>query len=794
MPRELNQTAITEDEIDLKHVLGRLIAQKITIFTIFSIVVVLGTLYTYFLPPIYQTSTVIRIQANDRYGGNNNDMLQMAMQGGSNTEIDSEIEVLKSNSLVTVALEQIPFNMRYFRTSNFKSSELYDQTPFYVTHCKMTGSAFFGRKFTITPDKNGFWLDIKPTWRERLGLNEGPTYHGHHTFGKIIKTPYFEFKITQRSQFNSGEYFFTINDTQTLVEGLVMPNLDVKKVGEYTSLVKITFQDNIPKRAQLFTNALANAYIQQSIAYNTEEASKKLNFIDQQLQDVKKELQASAIEVENFKQTHNTMDISAETTASIDKLSNYDQQLAQVEIEEDQAERISNVLKKGDFSALSIAPLGLSDPLIGNLMLTLSETERKKKALLVEYTDKHPDVVQLNSQIEKLKKEIVSNLSSLHQGIANRKQSIQKVINRNEGFFQTLPETERQYVEKTRTFTVNEKIYMYLLEKQSEASIARASTVSGNRIVDTASLPLAPIKPNKSLFLMVFAIVGLILGIAVAFLRDFLDDTIKGAEEIIKETNIPIIGTIPFISEAINTHHIVKDNPTSVYAESFRAMRTNLQFMATYANHKVIMITSTMSGEGKTTTASNLGTILAMGNKRVIVINVDLRLPMLHQIFSLPNENGMSNYLSGLVEVDEIIQHTAVENLDIISSGPIPPNPSELIMSSRMKEILEQLKQTYDYILLDTPPIGLVTDALILANESDISLFVIRINRARRGFAAQFAETVRSHDLKNTGIVLSAVPAKQGAYGYSYGYGYGYGAYGSEYLPKKSWMARWLGR
>lgn len=797
MSHEIKHAVADEDEIDLKELFERLYERKWTIFSVFVITLIFGIFTAYFTQPVYQTSSVLRIKEESKSA--QTDMLQMAMGGMPGSQIDTEIGILKSYSLIKTALEQVPFGVRYFVRSGFKTQELYhNEAPIAVTDVSVKNDEFYGRRFILTPQNDTtFLLEVKPGLSEKLGLKEGVSYRGRHTYGELITTDAFALRITRNSGCEEQNCWFSLNDTRSLIEGIILPNLQATQAGKMSSLIQISYQDNVPQRAQAFANALAGAYIQQTIDFNTEEASKTLDFIRLQLDDIKKSLETSALNVEKFKQSHDTMDITAETKAAIEKLTVYDQQLAQIEIEENQAERLSALLKKGDFSALSIAPMQITDPLIGSLMQSLSEAERKKQSLLVEYTELHPDVVQQSVQIDKLKKEIASNINSLREGIAERKRSVSGVIARNEAFFEKLPATERQYVDLARSFQVNEKIYSYLLEKQSEASIAKASTVSSNRIVDPALLPLEPIKPKKSLIVAVAAILGMILGIFVAFVRNFLDDTIKGYDDIARETDIPVIGSIPFIKEGIDSRHLVMDNPRSVYAESFRAMRTNLQFMATYANHKTIMVTSTLAGEGKTTTASNLGAILAISGKKTVILNLDLRLPMLHEVFDLPNERGMSNYLSGHAGLDEVIQHTSLENLDIISSGAVPPNPSELIMSERLREGLSKLHERYDYVILDTPPVGLVTDALILANEADITLFVVRVNHAKRGFAARFDKTVRQHNVKNTGIIVSAVPPKKGSGGYGYGYGYGYGeygGYGQEAEPKKSWIWRWLGR
>lgn len=781
-----------EDEIDLRQLFETLRDRKLTIIAIFLSFLFIGAVFAYFSTPIYQTSATIQIKSEGK-ASQPSDMMLEAFGFVGAGDIKTEIEIIKSRALAMEALHDVPFGVRYFVKNGLRRTELYRESPFIVSEQKILDEGLYGKVFSFEvtgPDT--FRLALAPTLAARLGVEKALAYEGEHSFGETITTDFFVLKIDKRGEFESKEYTFSFSNPRMVYENIISKNLNVAQVDKEAAVVQLTYSDNVPGRAQEFVNALAQNYISQSIELKTEQASRTLEFIERQLETVQKNLESSEAKLESFKQTNNTMDISAETKAAIEKMSVFDQQLAQIEIEEDQAERLNTLIRKGDFSALSLGALGISDPLIANLLQALGEAERKKKAMLVELTELHPDVVQVTGQIERLKHDIVANLASLRQSIAERKRSIEKVIARNESLFKRLPESERTYANLQRSYLVSEKIYSYLLEKQSEASIAKASTVSSNRILDSALMPMKPIKPKKALILAVSGVLGLILGVLVAFVRDYLDDTIKEWEDVTKETSIPVIGSIPFIKEGIDTRHLVTEDPKSVYAESFRAIRTNLQFMAIYASRKVILITSTLSGEGKTTISSNIGAVLAMNDKKTVILNLELRLPTLHDVFGLPNTVGMSNYLSGHAELDGIIQHTNVENLDIISSGPVPPNPSELILTVRMKEAIAQLKERYDYVILYTPPVGLVTDALILMNEADISLFVIRANYARRGVAKRFDRTVKSHDIKNVGIVLNALPIKKGGYGY--GYGYGYGGYYGEGGEKKPLWARWFKR
>jgi len=302
-------------------------------------------------------------------------------------------------------------------------------------------------------------------------------------------------------------------------------------------------------------------------------------------------------------------------------------------------------------------------------------------------------------------------------------------------------------------------------------------------VVDTALYPKKKIKPKRGLIIIVGLILGLIVGIAYAFLRAFLDDTIKDEEDVSRGTSVGVVGTVPAITKQKDGVLKVFESPKSRVAEAFRSIRTNLQFMAPGATSQVIAITSTVAGEGKTTVAANLGGVISMTDKRVIILNLDMRKPSLHDKFGLPNLKGMSTVLSGHGSVTEVIQKTKYENLHIISSGPVPPNPSELIQSKRMEEVIETLRGDYDVIILDTPPIGLVVDAYSLMHLADATLYVLRAGYAKRGFLRNVEKIYHTDGINGLGVVINDMDMNRDSYGYGYGYGYVYG-YGGYYEEK----------
>ena len=320
-----------------------------------------------------------------------------------------------------------------------------------------------------------------------------------------------------------------------------------------------------------------------------------------------------------------------------------------------------------------------------------------------------------------------------------------------------------------RSFMVNEKVYSFLLERRAETAVLKASTVSKVSIVDSALMPSGSIKPKRKMIVAVAFLLGLLAGVALILLRELLDTTVKSKEDIDRLSTVPMYGVVP----------VVKGKKFgSVFFEAFRALRTNLEFMQVDKKYKSIVVTSTVSGEGKTTVAANLSVILAKGGKKVIVVDLDMRRAKLSHYFDLNNEKGISTLLSKKHTLEQVIQHSDKEGVDIIAAGPTPPNPSELIMSDYAQEIMQTLEELYDYVILDPPPVGLVTDAAILMHRADVSLLVVKYGYTKKEFVKNLDQLVKDHKIKHVGIVFNGVDIEKN-YGYGYGYGYKYG--GSEY-------------
>ena len=757
-----NNAPIDEDEIDLKEVFRTISRYKFMIVT-FVILFTLGAaVFAYFKPNVYQARSTVEI-SDSKKGGGQEDILAMAMDGGS-ANVDTEIEIVKSVAMTQKALENVDLAHRYYTTRRWKEVELYTSAPFRVG--MLSG---YETSFTLKPiDKRRYRLIVEEAKDENKTVWN---YNKIHFYDQEVVTKRFHLNVLKTGEMSDESYRFTVIDPKKLARE-VQKNVSVSQVSKKASVIAISYTDNVALRAEEFTNALADAYVRKNIETKNREAELKLQFIDKQLKRISENLKASAVQLEEFKTSSNTLDIGHKAASLLQQMNTYQTQLTQMSIRQEMLDTLYEQVKTGNnLESVSISGLNMNmdQSSLSEIIKELQEALTQKTILRQDYTELYPGVRKLKQKIKQLKTTLVSTIKGLRKSITQNRHLLEKSIEELQVSLNTLPANERVYGELQRKFAVNEKIYSYLLEKQSEVGIVKASTVSQNIILDRAFFPEKPIKPKRKLIVLVGMILGLIMGIALAFLRAFMDDRIKTEDDVQHGTSVTMIGMIPHMKGDSNSL-VVFDSPKSSVAEAFRNLRTNLQFMPLKGKSHLIAITSTVGGEGKTTVGINLAGIMSMSGKRTIILNLDMRKPTLHEKFGLLNKKGMSNLLSKTAVLQEVIQNTQYENLDVITSGPVPPNPSELIQNELMGKVLDKLKEAYDVIVVDTPPIGLVTDARTLMHFADTSIYVLRSNYSKKEYFKNL-NRLSKDNISNFSVLLNAVKMEDAGYGY-YGYGY----------------------
>ena len=775
-----NQTVnqIQNDEIDLKEVFKTIFRYKYSIIFITLLFMIGSAVFAYIKPNVYSASSTIELMEDNKKSGDPADFMLQAFDGGG-ANVDNEIEVIKSRFLAQKAFSYLNLKTRYFTTKNFRRTELYKDSPFVVTSSFIDDLAY-GKKFILTPiDKESFNLTIEPISPYNIrGLLKTAgilpmepadkiVYNKTHKYGEIINEEFFTLNVKKVHALTNAKYSFSFMSNIELYE-FFKENISVSQISKKATILKLSFEDSSSLRAKEILNAVHDAYVDQEISQKTKEANLTLTFIDRQLDSINARLKKSETKLEDFKEKNQVVGLGEQAIQTTEQLSEYEARLEEIQTELNILSNLNQYIKTNqDLTGLTIGSVNFADPALGALVTSLQEEANNRSSLLVDFTELHPDVVKANQNISRLKRSIKGALKNNIRQLSQRKASFKKVIAKFNKSIASLPKQEKELSRLTRHFGIDEKIYSFLLEKKAETAILQSSTISNSRLLDSAIEMEKPIKPKRTLIVLVGIILGMIIGLALAFLREFMNNTVKNSDEVEKLSSIPIYGIIP-TNKNKKTAKLVD--------EAYRAIRTNLQFLPNHDTSNIISITSSVSGEGKTTIASNLAKILGQANKKVIVLDLDLRKSSVHLEFDIPNNIGISNYLTDQNTLDEVIVNIENTNVDVITTGTLPPNPSELILTDKMKDLVSILKEIYDYVIFDTPPVGLVTDALILMNYADIALLVARASYTRKEFIKNLDRLAQEHSQHTFGMILNGVEIGE-KYGYGYGsnYGYGYG-------------------
>ena len=768
---------VRNDEIDLKEVIKTILRYKWSIIA-FTIIFAIGSaVFAYTKPSIYSTSTTIELMDDKNKGAGPTDMMMEAF-GGSSTNVDNEIEVFKSRFLAQKAFEYLDLSTRYFVENNYRTIELYKNSPF-VVQKSFVDDLVYGKRFVVTPlDENSFNLKIEGIsmfsirgFLKTIGLipyeaEDKIVYNKNHKYGEEIVNQYFTITLEKIHNAGSNKYFFNFETPLSLYEKF-RQNISVSQISKKATILKLSYEDYSSLKAKDILNALVKAYMTEEVDQKTKEANLTLDFIDRQLESINQRLMKSETKLENFKEKNQLVGLNEQAISTTEKLSDYEAQLETVQTEINILTNLQQFIRNSqDLTGLTVGAVNFADPVLGNLVTSLQTEASKKSSLLVDYTEMHPDVQKASQNISNLKRSIRNALENNIRQLTQRKMSISGIIEKFNKSISSLPKQERELSRLTRFYSIDEKIYSFLLEKKAETAILKSSTISKSRLLDEAIEGKLPIKPKRSLIVLVGIILGIIVGLAYAFLREFFNNTVKNSDDVERLSDVPIYGIVPNANTKKNKNLI---------DEAFRAIRTNLQFLPKHEKSDIIAITSSVSGEGKTTTSANLANIIAQTGKSVVVLDMDLRKASMHKQYNIPNNIGISNFLSGQNSLEEITNNVS-EKVSVLTTGPLPPNPSELILGDVFKNMLETLRQKYDYVIIDTPPVGLVTDALILMNYADINFLMVRASYTRKEFVKNLDRLSKEHNQHTFGLILNGVEIGE-KYGYGYGsnYGYGYG-------------------
>lgn len=743
-----------EEEIDLVELLATLKRYAKSILAVALTAVFLSVVFAYFSTSVYEAGMTLQVQSqSSSVTQRSDDFVSQALEQGM--KIEDEMAIVRSNGVVNKAVEVLNLQTRYFSKKGFKTVELYKEAPFTV-EAGFLPEMTQGYRFYIRPvDKNHFNLTLEPNWKMKLasllGMRSGnqPLLHISKNFAydATISHPWFTIVVRKLGEFDDRNYFFTLVSNEEF-SGMIQQSLNVGLTAEKSSVMYLTYQDNVPFRAQEVLHALGQAYLEQTVETKNAGAAKTLNFIDKQLEGINAALQASAQNLELYKSSHIVIDLKDKGVIATQKLSELESQMYELNMQASVLENLQHYIQANqDVKGIDIGSISMvmNSP-IHTLIRALQEAYSQQSALMVDYTDKHPSVIKINQQIATLKSNLQQTINSNLQGVMQRKATLNTIIAKHRAELETIPAQEKQLAQLNNSFAVNQKIYEYLLQKRAETAIIESSNVSGARIIDDAGVGMDPVKPKRLLILLVGLILGIIAGVAQALFRNYLDNTIRSINDVERRSDLTLYSVLPFFSDK-----------KSLYNDALRVLLTKFEYAPEGQKPKMITFTSSVPEEGRGTTVIGFAHAAAQSGKKVVILDMDMRAPSIHQKLGIPNDRGVVSYVSGRLNLDEIVIQTAQKGLDVITAGHSEGGSYEMIMSEAFQTLLGVLKERYDYVLVVSPPAGVVADALLLMRLSDLNLFVLRAKYSKRSFLSNINRFIEEHGFANAGIILNGL-------------------------------------
>ncbi len=719
--------------------------------------------------------------------------------GGTSDQVQTISSTLKSRSHNELVVDKLKFYIEYLKQGEYNLIDAYGEVPFYIDIDKRQGQiagTLIGIKFisekeyqiSINFEKDNVQLThYSDNSSSNTGVEIG-AFTRRYFVGQRVSLPFLNWKLEINDNpgyYVNKEYFVKFNSFDGVVAGYQGINVETDAKGG--SILKLSLQGTNKARMVTYLNTTVQMLRDNQLAAKNQFATNTIAFIDSTMRAMEDQLKATGDELKSFTKGKNITQIEEGGGKLSDQLLEYDLKLDEVNRKISYYNSLNSYLRNSvDFSKLPAPSVAnIEDPnIVVNVSKLISLSTQRSE---MKYAVKSEKMFQdFDNQMKAIKNVLLENIITAKSALQYEFNMINGNINQAESSIKNLPEDQQELVKIKRKYDLNNSIYSSFLEKRSEADIVKAANVSDIRFIDPAKdVGGGLVGPKTGVNYVLALFLGFLIPLLFVFGIFFINNSIQNTDDISKLTSIPLIGVIG--KKQNDSNLSVFEKPKSALSESFRAIRSSLQFLykkQQVEGTKTLMLTSSVSGEGKTFCSINIATVFAMSEKKTIIIGLDLRKPKIFQDFNITNEIGAVNYLIGQKTMDEVIQKTHIPYLDVITSGPIPPNPAELIMSDAMKEMFKVLKEKYDYIILDTPPVGLVSDALELANFSDVILYIVRQNFTKKDMITLLNSRLKRGELHNVSIILNGFEskAKYGyGYGYNYGYGYGYGSYSNGY-------------
>lgn len=757
------------DGLDVKQILLRLLDHWYWIALSVFLCLALSYLYGKYKTPYYKISA--RVLVNDEKKGSGlsggGDLLgDIGGLLGTKSTVDNEAEILKTRHLMEEVVKDMNLNITYYRKGTIKNVELYE-SPYQVK--------------VLVPLDTIKATEVQVSFAEKGkvavtadGLDTLVAFDHSFTIPDVGVVQIAENAAVSPA---NEKYNFRIMSVDARVIDL-MTALTVEVKNKQVTIIDLALNHPVPKKGEDILGKLIEKYVEANLKDKNEVADSTVKFIQNRLVHISGELGGLEGNIQNFKQKNNLADMSEQSKLLVQTTGQYVNELGKVETQISVLSSLQSYLKDAGKNK-KVLPSSLipTDMVFNGAVEKYNALTLERARRMIGLTESNPSILLMDKEISNARADIETNIATTLNGFLITRNRISEQMKKAEGQVRNVPQMERNYLNLARQQQIKQELYIFLMQKSEETAISKTANIANSRTIDPAKSEIKPFSPKKAYVYLFGLMAGLAIPLGLMYLKDLLNDKVQLKDDVTTATKVPVIGEISHQDESMG----IADSSRSAISEQFRALRTNLSFFFKNKNEKVILLTSSVSGEGKSFIAINLGHILALANKKVLLMELDLRKPGLSAKLKLPGTIGFTNYIANSeLKTDDIIMPLKIqENLFMVSSGPIPPNPAELLLSERTQSLMEELKQQFDYIIIDAPPIGIVTDAQLMASYADVCIYVVRQNYTLKKQLTIVEELEKSQKMKGLSIVINDIQATKG-----YGYGYSYGDYGN--TPQKT--------
>lgn len=750
------------------------------------ICLVVAFLYLRYATPIFSASAQIQVLDENAASSELGVFRELEIfTGGNKTKVQDEIDIFKSRSNFIEVAKQLGLNIRMTVLGKIADTEIYNDAPVNIN--------FIPSDSIVEQSKFSFFLDLSSETQFGHKSEENESFKSY-VYGKQVSTPIGNMVITPNDNFKRYKNENLRVDIMPIHEvgQNYMKKIKVSMKDEFSNVLSITITDPNQDKAVDILNALINTYNNNAIADKKAVADKTSLFIDDRIADIYSDLSSVDQSAEDFRTDRGIADIASQSNINLNVSATGEQELRDANIQLNIASSMRDLIETQENFDIIPSNIGLSDPSIANAAAKYNQLVAERNRLLKSSNEKNPVIVNLDEQLRGLKRTMQSSLNSVENNLNLQVNDLSKQLSRVNSRIYSAPKNERALRDITRKQQTAESLYLYLLQKREEAQISFASSAPKSKVIDWAYATSSnPVAPKSNIILLASLLFGLAIPFSILYTKDLLDSKVHNKstlEKFIRE--VPVLGEIPRLKK--NELKIINDQDRSVLAESLRILRTNLDYLIKSKKNKsknnIIFVTSGVPGEGKTFVSSNLAMVLASTNKKVILIGADIRNPKIYSFFSGANVDklslgksqdgiGLSEFLHdhSISLSDMINPMLAYSNtIDVVYSGKIPPNPAELLMSERLKELFDEVSEKYDYVIVDTAPLMVVSDTLLISTFADFTVYVTRSGMTERT-SLEFPRNLQKEGKLN-GLTFVVNGVKQSELGYGGRYGYGYGA------------------